>query len=244
MPDPNQSSSTQPSAPEGDDNPFAAPPEGRPDQPWRPRRPDGGSGDPDGTGGPGAGGPGSGDPSGGPGSGTGGWSGQGPGHQGPDSRWSGYGPGQGPGRGPGDGREPSDPSQGPPRWDPTDPAQRRARYALLSGMWAFFFTLFGIPSMGLLLGSLAMYWGISSLRSGPTKPATPDGPAVRPLTTAAISGLLTAGLALVLTAGTYAMQLAYKDFYVCRDDALTKTAELKCNTLLPDPLRNLIGVKR
>lgn len=33
---------------------------------------------------------------------------------------------------------------------------------------------------------------------------------------------------------SYGLQLAYKDFYVCRDDALTKSAELQCNNLLPD----------
>ncbi|MGI5445101.1 hypothetical protein ACQEVM_05040 [Streptomyces sp. CA-243310] len=198
--------------PSTDDNPFAAPPEGRPDQPWQPR---------------------------------------------------GGGPGQGQDR----GSDPSGPD-GPARWDPTDPIQRRARYALLAGMWGFFFGIFGIPSVGLLLGALAMYWGISALRGRPAEPATdagsPDsgpttatatttpapattptpgglaalGPAARPQRTAAISGLVTASLALLLAMSSYALQLAYKDFYVCREDALTKTAELQCNTLLPD---NFLG---
>ncbi|MET9470380.1 hypothetical protein ABZY44_37455, partial [Streptomyces sp. NPDC006544] len=108
--------------PSTDDNPFAAPPEGRPDQPWEPRA--GGDGD------------------------------------------SGGGSGQGPGGTPG---------SGPARWDPTDPIQRRARYALLAGMWGFFFGVFGIPSVGLLLGVLALYWGISALRGVPVKPAPADG---------------------------------------------------------------------
>ncbi|MBT2456906.1 hypothetical protein [Streptomyces sp. ISL-86] len=175
-----------------DDNPFAAPPEGRPDQPWQPR-------------GGGAGGPG-GDPDADPGG-----------------------------------------SGGPARWDPTDPVQRRARYALLAGMWGFFFGIFGIPSMGLLLGALAMYWGISGLRGKPAAPSLDapaatstalTGPAARAQRTAAISGLVTASLALLLAATSYGLQLAYKDFYVCRDDALTQTAELQCNTLLPD---NVVG---
>ncbi|MFI8262722.1 MULTISPECIES: hypothetical protein [unclassified Streptomyces] len=191
-----------------DDNPFAAPPEGRPDQPWQPR------GNGDGGGG--------------------------------DGR-----PGQDPGSGPG----------GPARWDPTDPIQRRARYALLAGMWGFFFGIFGIPSVGLLLGALAMYWGISGLRA---KPAAADpasavdaltgrapapapapqgglaalGPAARPQRTAAIGGLVTASLAILLALSSYGLQLAYKDFYVCREDALTKSAELQCNNLLPD---NVLG---
>ncbi|OKK20920.1 hypothetical protein AMK16_11010 [Streptomyces sp. CB00455] len=191
-----------------DDNPFAAPPEGRPDQPWQPRA--GGSGE------------------GGDGTGR-------------DSE----------GRG------------GPARWDPTDPVQRRARYALLAGMWGFFFGIFGIPSVGLLLGALALYWGITALRGRPApKPAAPTdpaartgapaptgatpppgglaalGPAARPQRTAAVSGLVSASLAILLAMSSYALQLAYKDFYICRDDALTSAAELQCNTLLPD---NIVG---
>ncbi|NXY94626.1 hypothetical protein HYE82_09515 [Streptomyces sp. BR123] len=154
------------------------------------------------------------------------------------------------------------------RWDPTDPVQRRARYALLAGMWGFFFGIFGIPSVGLLLGALAVYWGISGLRGRPA-PARPDsaaagaltgaagplqgaaaggadpqqaaggglaalGPAAGPQRAAAVSGLVTATLAILLALGSYGVQLAYKDFYICRDDALTKRAELQCNTLLPD----------
>ncbi|MFB6523298.1 hypothetical protein [Streptomyces sp. NPDC056401] len=214
-----------------DDNPFAAPPEGRPDQLWEPRA--GGDG---------------GDP-------------------------------QKPGSGPG-----ADPGSGPARWDPTDPIQRRARYALLAGMWGFFFGVFGIPSMGLLLGALALYWGISALRGVPVKPsgdgaqdaprttgatgataadvgtgtgrgaatdadadAAPGtargglaalGAAARPQRTAAASGLVTASLAILLALSSYAVQLTYKDFYVCKQDALTKPAELQCNDLLPD---NFIG---
>lgn len=216
-----------------DDNPFAAPPEGRPDQLWEPRA--GGDG---------------GDP-------------------------------QKPGSGPG-----ADPGSGPARWDPTDPIQRRARYALLAGMWGFFFGVFGIPSMGLLLGALALYWGISALRGVPAKPsgdgeqgsaprttgttgataadvgtgtgraAAPAtdtgaaasgaargglaalGAAARPQRTAAASGLVTASLAILLALSSYAVQLTYKDFYVCKQDALTKAAELQCNDLLPD---NFIG---
>ncbi|MEU9039937.1 hypothetical protein AB0D45_34220 [Streptomyces sp. NPDC048352] len=176
--------------PSNDDNPFAAPPEGRPDQPWQPRQPQRPQ---DGGGGP-----------------------------------AGDGPG-----GP----------EGPARWDPMDPVQRRARYALLSGMWGFFFGIFGIPSVGLLLGALALYWGISALRGRPATDADPGGlaalgPAARPQRAAAVSGLVTASLALLLAGSSYALQLAYKDFYICRDDALTRTAELQCNTLLPD---NVVG---
>ncbi|MEV7522913.1 hypothetical protein [Streptomyces sp. NPDC091371] len=206
MPDRRQPDSSTPSAPSADDNPFAAPPEGRPDQPWQPR------------------------------AGANGGPGQGPG-SGEDPRNT---DGQG---GPG----------GPARWDPTDPIQRRARYALLAGMWGFFFGIFGIPSVGLLLGALALYWGITALRGRPAPAATADqpqpeaqrqgglaalGPAARPQRTAAVSGLVTATLAILLAMTSYGLQLAYKDFYVCRDDALTQSAELQCNTLLP---KNFVG---
>ncbi|ATZ24930.1 hypothetical protein SLAV_15380 [Streptomyces lavendulae subsp. lavendulae] len=185
--------------PSTDDNPFAAPPEGRPDQPWQPRQ--------------------------------------------PQRPQDGGGPGGGP-------SEPGGPG-GPARWDPMDPLQRRARYALLAGMWGFFFGIFGIPSVGLLLGALAMYWGISALRGRPATEADPVkgtpsrpggldslGPAARPQRAAAVGGLVTASMALMLAASSYALQLAYKDFFVCRDDALTRTAELQCNDLLPD---NVLG---
>ncbi|WP_425543907.1 hypothetical protein [Streptomyces crystallinus] len=206
-----------------DDNPFAAPPEGRPDQPWRPRRPaDGGSP----------------------------WG----------SQWSSRQPGRGQG---GFGNRPEDPErgsapgsgpgqnspQGPAlRWDPTDPAQRRARYALLSGMWAFFFALFDMTEIALLLGSLALYWAISSLRAKPKPPeaaadSTPPAPPAKPQTTAAVTGLVTAVLSLSIVAATFTMQLVYRDYYTCVDDALTKTGSLACNDELPKPLRPLFGVK-
>ncbi|MER5731065.1 hypothetical protein ABT084_22530 [Streptomyces sp. NPDC002138] len=205
MPDRRQPSSpTPPSAPEND-NPYAAPPEGRPDQPWQPRR--------------------------------------GADEQERRNRDGGDGPG---GLG-----------GGPARWDPTDPIQRRARYALLAGMWGFFLGVFEFPSAGLLLGALALYWGVSALRAkrpaqpqpsdapAPSAPPRPTesglaalGPAARPQRAAAVSGLVTASLALLLALGTYASHIAYKDFYICRDDALTRTAALQCNTKLPD---NFLG---
>ncbi|HET6856201.1 MAG TPA: hypothetical protein VFH94_03770, partial [Streptomyces sp.] len=135
-----QSSSTPPESPQGDDNPFAPPPEGAPDQPWKPRRP---TGDPDSEGSAG--------PEDRPRSAWGSkWSSRQPGQQG-----GGFG-------GPG-GRQGGPEGQGGPdgkgtglRWDPTDPAQRRARYALLSGMWAFFCSLFDLTEIALLLGALAL----------------------------------------------------------------------------------------
>ncbi|MFJ8106927.1 hypothetical protein [Streptomyces sp. NPDC096132] len=217
-PDAEPNSSDKPS--DKDDNPFAPPPEGTPDRPWQPRRPANGEGDA-------------------PAEGRTPWGNQ----------WSDQQPGRSPGGGFGErprsgGPEGPGPTPGP-RWDPTDPAQRRARYALLSGMWAFFFALFGWPYVALLLGALALNWGISALRAKPRTP-DPDAPAPteppgRPQTTAAISGLVTASLALALVAVTFTAQLVYRDYYTCTKDALTTEAEQSCSDLLPKELKGILG---
>ncbi|MER7946156.1 hypothetical protein ABTY59_02035 [Streptomyces sp. NPDC096079] len=242
-----------------DNNPFAPPPEGRPDQPWQPRRPEGSDDDPSGT-------PDSSGPS------DGRWSPRQPGPsqdgfgRGPERRGGGQG---GPEGGPGQGG----PGGGPGiRWDPTDPAQRRARYAILAGMWAFFFAIFEIPELALLLGALGLYWAISSLRAKPkaagepsptsqspsSSPSAPTAPAadrpsgqgasaalapLRSMRTAAISGLVASSVALMIVGVGFTLQIVYRDFYECRDDALTHAGELACNDLLPKPLRAGFGVR-
>lgn len=115
-------------------------------------------------------------------------------------------------------------------------------------MWAFFFALFGWPYIALLLGSLSLYWGVSALRAKPgeesEKPAreTPyASPQSRPQTTAAISGLVTASLALALVAAGFTAQLVYRDYYTCVTDALTNEAKASCNDLLPKDLRTVLG---
>ncbi|MGM9467422.1 hypothetical protein [Streptomyces murinus] len=226
------------------DNPFAPPPEGTPDRPWQPRHPGGASGS-SGPSGPSGSGGGQG------GGGHGGQGGQGGGSWG--SQWSDRQPGRSPG---GFGERPGAGPQGPGgqgggqggpgagmRWDPTDPVQRRARFALLSGMWAIFFALFSWPYVSLLLGALALYWGISALRAEP-RAADPDKPAPapgRPQTTAAVAGLVTASLALVLVASTFTVQFVYRDYFTCVDDALTHEAKQSCQTLLPEQLRGVLG---
>ncbi|MZD09729.1 hypothetical protein GTW43_32300 [Streptomyces sp. SID5785] len=228
----------------GDDNPFAPPPEGTPDRPWQPRRP-GGSDSSDGPDGS----------DGSQGQGQGGgqgrtpwgdqWSDRQPGRT-PGGRF-GERPGAGPGGGQG-GPEGQGPGPGGMRWDPTDPVQRRARYALLSGMWGFFFALFSWPYVSLLLGALALYWGISSLRAKPRTPS-PDAPAPaapessRQQTTAAVGGLVTGGLALALVAAMFTLKIVYADYYECRSDALTTAAEKSCEDQLPKQLRPLLGTR-
>ncbi|PVC98728.1 hypothetical protein [Streptomyces sp. CS014] len=249
-----------------EENPFAAPPADRPDQPWQPRRPsaspDRGSDEQDDSG---------------SGSGSGGdrpaWG----------SQWSDRQPGRGsggfggrPGNGAGGpgGKGGNDRGPGGLRWDPTDPAQRRARYAALGGMWAFFFALFDFPEIALLLGALATYWAISALRTplknasaadrsavdggsagtpanpaAPSNPASPASPASsssvssRHHTTSAVGGLVTALLALLIVGTSFTVQLVYRDYYTCVNDALTKSASVACNDKLPKPLEPFFGVK-
>lgn len=125
----------------GERNPFAPPPADAPDRPWQPRP---------------AQQPHRHQPSDGSGDGSGSDSGDG---QDDDTRvppphpWSpGYRGGW------------SEPQQ--PRFDPTDPVQRRARYALSAGMAGLFCAITSMPYVALLLGALALYWGVSALRSG------------------------------------------------------------------------------
>ncbi|MQS10157.1 hypothetical protein [Streptomyces alkaliphilus] len=68
-----------------------------------------------------------------------------------------------------------------PRWDPSDPIQRHARYAVLAGMWGVFAALLGWDWLALFLAAFGLYWGIDSLRGGALsgKKAAPTGPANR-----------------------------------------------------------------
>ncbi|MER5770618.1 hypothetical protein [Streptomyces sp. NPDC001985] len=244
-----------------DNNPFAPPPEGKPDQPWQPRQPSNSNDNPDQSGSGSS--DGSSDGSSGDRGGRGGWGGQWSSRQPGRSSGGGFGGRPGPNGQNGDKQGPS----GGMRWDPTDPSQRRARYALLSGMWAFFFAIFDFTEIALLLGALALYWSISSLRA-PQKsgrvgadamtapaPAPPAGTAPgaaqggdkslsnRSQRTAAVTGLVMGGIALAIVAAAFTAQLVYRDFYTCERDALTKEAQLSCNQELPKPLRDVIGVK-
>jgi hypothetical protein len=114
-------------------------------------------------------------------------------------------------------------------------------------MWAFFFALFNWPPVALLLGALALYWGISALRAKPRTP-DPDSPApepanARPQKSAAVSGLVTASLAIAMVAAGFAAQLVYSDYYTCTNDALTNVAKQSCSDLLPKNLRGILGTQ-
>lgn len=239
------------------DNPFAPPPADAPDQEWRPRHhpagPDGQDGqDEDGA-------PSKDDAA--PSWGSQ-WSPRQPGRQN-----GGFGTRPGGRGGPQSGGPGG--SGGGLRWDPTDPAQRRARYALLAGMWAFFCVLFSLPEVALLLAALALYWGVSALRAKPDSskataaattaamegrpaPATEPAPggqsgatssqgSNRPQVTAAIAGLVTASLALMMVAATFTVQIVYRDYFTCVNDALTQSSGKSCEKLLPKELRPLLS---
>ncbi|WP_049577037.1 hypothetical protein [Streptomyces sp. SBT349] len=257
--------SGQQDRPDEKDNPFAPPPEGQPDRPWQPRHPGGA----DGNGGAGGDGP------GGESGGSGASGGSGGGEQDDQrqrwgSQWSRRQPKRGRG---GFGEPPSDPERrqkgpgGGSRWDPSDPGQRHARYAVLAGMWGVFSGLLGWEWLALLLGALALYWGVSALRGGPREPAEPRnrrlealegkpapqrqppppppgatpvrGP--RPQFAAAVSGIVLASAALLIVAATYTVQLVYKDYFDCVDDALTTPSRHTCEQLLPSQLRPILG---
>ncbi|MEY9969313.1 hypothetical protein ABIA33_007401 [Streptacidiphilus sp. MAP12-16] len=218
--------------PEGPRDPFAPPPKDAPDRPWQPRgraavKPQGREEEQGPQDSPPQ------DPSGDrppvppvppphP------WS---PGYQGQQPPRLPYGP----------------PPQGP-RFDPTDPVQRRARYALLSGMWGIFFLILGVPYVTLLLSSLALYWSISALRGTAKTPpppttGTPTGYGhgyspypVRPQVPAATGGLIAAIVGLSLVATVFGVQMYYKSFYDCQANALTKAAYSSCaTTVTPRP---------
>jgi hypothetical protein len=239
-------------APEGDqdqDNPFAPPPEGAPDRPWQPRQPE----DPDDA-----------DPSGGtppppPPGAPKAWGSQWGNRQPQDGRPDPYG------RRPDSGQGPNGPQGTGPRFDPTDPAQRRSRYALVCGGWGLIFSVLGWVEVGLLLGALALYWGISALRMSPedraearataasaladatqTPRPTPPAPgpdAQRSFKTAAWSGIVTSAVTIAIVASSFALHLAYHDYYTCKKDALTTPSSQACQKLLPEPLRSVPALR-
>ena len=231
-----------------EENPFAPPPEDRPDQPWRPRlrQGDGDTGhDGDGAA-----------------DGQGDGRGDGRGDDRPPAPWGsqwsrnqprrheGGGFGEPPRRGEG-GASGRGRHRAGPRWDPSDPAQRRARIALLAGMWGLFFALFDLTPLALLLGALALYWGVSALRMRPRdtaaagRPAGPQPAGAPPGGRApqrgpAVAGLVTGGMALFVVAVTFTTQLVYQDYFHCVDDALTRPARERCDDLLPPEVRPLL----
>ncbi|GAA2130549.1 hypothetical protein GCM10009760_03230 [Kitasatospora kazusensis] len=127
-----------------------------------------------------------------------------------------------------------------PKFDPNDPVQRRARYALSAGMAALFCVVTGVAYVALLFGALAVHWGISALRAprktgGKAEGATPVPPVppVRPQTPAAIGGLVTGGVAVLFVLGFLGINIYYSDYVNCVNDAPTAEAQQGCSDLGP-----------
>ncbi|MFD0169043.1 hypothetical protein ACFVJH_33595 [Streptomyces decoyicus] len=260
------SSSPEPDAPDSPDsdrdNPFAPPPPDAPDQEWRPRHR---------AHTPGQGNNGEEEPP--QDEQTPSWGSQWSPRQ-PGRQSGGFGSRPGGRNGQQNGGPGGSGNPGGLRWDPTDPSQRRARYALLAGLWSFFCVLFSLPEVALLLGVLAIYWGISSLRakpnpakasaaattaamegrpapttqpapeSQPGAPASPGTGTTRPQVTSAIAGLVIASLALMMVAATFTVQIVYRDYFTCVNDALTQSSGKSCEKLLPKELRPLLGTQQ
>ncbi|MGW4897003.1 hypothetical protein ACWEQL_32800 [Kitasatospora sp. NPDC004240] len=191
----------------GERNPFAPPPADAPDQPWQPRNPRPGSEDQGGT-----------EDSGG--------SDERP-QVPPPHPWSpGYQGGWSP--------RPSAPQ--PPRLDPSDPTQRRARNAALAGVAALMCAVAGVYYVALFVGALAVLWGVSALRA--PKPAAAEGdhtvsPAPSPLTTPALGGILAGAMTVVFVGSVIGLNLYYNDYVTCVRDSLTTSGEDSCDSLAP-----------
>ncbi|RKT17476.1 hypothetical protein BX285_1853 [Streptomyces sp. 1114.5] len=203
----------------GERNPFAPPPADAPDQPWQPRSPWTGEGQ----------------------DGTGGQSGERPQLPPP------WGSGQGDGR---PGQRP--PAPQPPRLDPANPAHRRARNAALAGPFALVCLFAGFHWIALLVGVLGIVWGIGALRSprpaaaaaapagqsGPVSPVGPVGPvpgaaAPNPLTPAALAGILTGAMTIVVATSVIGLGYYYRDYVTCVQDSLTAVGAENCDRYAP-----------
>ncbi|MGW4809524.1 hypothetical protein [Kitasatospora sp. NPDC004272] len=181
----------------GERNPFAPPPPGAPDQPWRPRTPQ-----------PPASGP---QPSGPRPDGQ-------PEEDRPQPPPWGHRP-----------EQPGPQQPAPPKLDPADPAHRTARNALLSGFAALLAVLFGLYWLAFPLSLLAVWYAVTVLRTPAEPAADPFSPRpVRPQVPAALSALLTGGLALVVSLGVFGIQFAYRDYLDCRDAAVTQESAHSC----------------
>ncbi|MFP8908500.1 hypothetical protein ACLIYN_30155, partial [Streptomyces atacamensis] len=73
-------------------------------------------------------------------------------------------------------------------------------------------------------------------------PSRPEaGRSGRPQLAAAVTGLVTGILALVIIAAQFTVQLVYRDYFVCVEDALTTSSREACERHLPEELRPLFG---
>ncbi|BAJ28872.1 MULTISPECIES: hypothetical protein [Kitasatospora] len=134
-----------------------------------------------------------------------------------------------------DGRTDEDhpqPQRGPqpaPKLDPADPSHRAARNALYSGFAALITALFTLYWLAFPLALLAVWYAVTVLRT-PAEPVTdPFTPRpVRPQVPAALGALITGGLALVISVSAFTVQIAYRDYLSCLDNAVTQEGSHSC----------------
>ncbi|MGW6914973.1 hypothetical protein ACWGB8_14345 [Kitasatospora sp. NPDC054939] len=206
----------------GERNPFAPPPADAPDRPWQPRNP---GPDPD--------------SSDGAGNGTGGGTGDDDGERPqvpPPHPWS---PGY-------QGGWSHRPAPQPPRLDPNDPVQKRARNAALAGIAALICAVAGLFYVALFVGALAVLWGVTALRSPRPGARQADGTPARPadapnpLTTPALGGILAGVMTIVFTGSVIGLGLYYNDYHACVRDSLTTAGEASCSDLAPKWYTDLV----
>jgi hypothetical protein len=54
---------------------------------------------------------------------------------------------------------------------------------------------------------------------------------------------VTGCLALAIVAATFTLQIVYRDYFTCVDDALTQSSRQSCEDLLPKDLRPLLSTQ-
>ncbi|MQS12609.1 hypothetical protein F7Q99_09995 [Streptomyces kaniharaensis] len=197
----------------GERNPFAPPPADAPEQPWQPRT-----------------------PAPHPGEGADHPDGDGAGEH-PQGQPHPWGPGH-------DGRQPHPPAPQPPRLDPTDPVQRKARNAAFAGLFALVSMLAGFPLVALFVGALGILWGITAMRAPKPSASGPVGfvpAASSPITPAALSGVLTGAMTVMLASSVIGFGLYYQDYVTCVRDSLTSVGADNCSRLAPPWYVDLVG---
>lgn len=137
------------------------------------------------------------------------------------------------------GRPPQPPAPQPPKLDPADPAQRRARNAALAGPLALVCLFVGFHWAALFVGALGIVWGISALRTPKPAPAaavtgTAHQPAApNPLTPAALAGILTGAMTVVVATSVIGLGMYYNDYVTCVRDSLTSVGAENCDRFAP-----------
>ncbi|MGW1175940.1 hypothetical protein ACWD4P_19770 [Kitasatospora sp. NPDC002543] len=164
----------------------------------------------------------------------------------PRNPWGGGGggpSGQGGPGGPAGSGGPGGERPQPPRLDLGDPAHRKARNAALAGPFALVCLFTGFHWIALVIGALGIVWGVGALRGRRPAPAAgavagpggpfPTAPAPNPLTPAALAGILTGAMTIVVAATVIGLGYHYRDYVTCVQDSLTSVGAQNCDRYAP-----------